>query len=137
MQRFPRIGLTVAFLLLATLFLCSCATERFPEQFPYKYYAARNSGDRIALRLKLGMTMDEIRKSVSSSELKDYVEEGPLDAVLSEKEILGFYTYAIYPRDVLEDLKVGTKYRWYSYWITAHTQKALYLFFDESEKLRG
>jgi hypothetical protein len=118
---------------LAILLLCSCTTERFPQD----YYAARNSGDRIALKLHLGMTMDEIRESVSTSELKDYVKEGPLEAVSSEKKILEFYKYAIYPKGVLHGLKIGTQYRSYSYWITAHTQVMLYLFFDESEKLLG
>ena len=126
-------ALRIASLLMSALLLCSCASQRFPQD----YYAARNSGDRIALGLRLGMTVDEVRKSVSDSELKDSVKEGPLDAVRSEKEILGFYEYAIYPRDVLDDMKIGTQYRWYSYWITAHTSKALYLFFDKTDRLRG
>lgn len=133
MQYSSRLVLKIASLFLAGLLLGSCATRKFPQD----YYAARNAGDRIALRLQLGITMDEIRESVSDSELKGYVKEGPLDAVRSEKEILRFYTYAHYPRGVLDDLKVGTQYRSYSYWISAHTNVALYLFFDESGKLRG
>lgn len=119
---------------LATLLLYGCATERWPQD----YYATRNTGDRIASSLKLGMTMDEIRAIVSASEYKDYVKEGPLeDSILDEDEILSFYTYAHYPKDILESLKIGTQYKSYSYWETAHSQVAIFLFFDASSKLRG
>nr|WP_314857740.1 hypothetical protein [uncultured Undibacterium sp.] len=133
MQSSSRLKLKMTPLILLALMLCGCATESFPQ----KYYAARNSGDRIASSLKLGMTIDEIRKSVSDSELKQYVKEGSLSSVRSEKEILEFYNYAIYPKNVLDDMKVGTLYRSYSYWITAQTNVTLYLFFDESERLHG
>jgi hypothetical protein len=118
---------------VASILLCGCATDIWPQD----YFASRNTGDRIATSLRLGMSMEDIRSIVSKSDYRDYAKEGPLDSVLSEKELNGFYWYPHYPKDILKDLKVGTEYKWFSYWITANTNVAIYLFFDESGRLKG
>ena len=132
MQTWLKSFVSISVVVVTTLLLYGCATWEQKD-----FYASRNTGDNISSSLKLGMTIDEIRAIVSASSYKDYVKEEPLDSILTEREIYRLYGYAQYPKEILADLKIGAKYRRYSYWITPNSNEAIYLFFDAQGGLRG
>jgi hypothetical protein len=92
---------------------------------------SRNLGDLLIAKLDVGMTTSEVDDVLA--EQKKYLLSEERGLIKSEQSLYSLYQDNYYPRDFLNLIQVGARYRLVSYWTNyaGRNSGVLLLFFDE------